>query len=832
MPHHISRGIVVLCIVTFFHLPISKAGISDSKPEAINDPVALHFEPNQGQTAEGVQYQARGRDYLVLIDGTGARLILPGPTQARLEEDRWQHTRSLSEFRMNLVGANRKAAATGQQPMTSVSHYFKGPAVQQQFLNVPHFKTVRFNSVYPGIDLVYQGQAGNLRYDFVLKPNANPMQIRLHYAGGDRLEITKDGGLLITTENGRLLQPTPAVYQDINDHRIPIAGRFTLRGDNIVGFELADYDADKILVIDPTLDYSSYLGGSDLDSGRDIGLDAAGNIIITGNTQSLDFPTTVGAFDLTYNGLGTSNFKGDISVSKLTPDGSALIFSTYVGGSQGERPQKLALDGAGNILVSGRTSSPDFPVTGGAYQTVYAGGSNPSANEDAFLFKLSADGSSLIFSTYVGAFDVNHPLEELRGVEVDGAGNIWVIGNTGSPNFPADSVIGGGFCVNGDSMVRDAAIVIGKFDALGNKQFLRCFGGEGRDSGRAIHVEPGAVYVAGWTESMAFPTTSGAFQEVFGGVGPGSPLSTDGWVAKLSADASVVNWVSYLGGEELEFIESLLVSPAGQVTVAGQTRSPDFPVVNAIQPAIADPLPPDPFNQLGDALITQFKADGSGAEFSTYLGGSGSDFLWSEGTDGTGRFYLGGFTDSADYPTVNPLQGHGGMDDIALVAISSDGQVLEFSSYLGGSMFDGISNGLITPASGVVMITGTSSSSDYPVVAPYQPFIASPGLGDQVIAKISFELDDDQDGVPNEDDVCPGTEIPEATVPSLFLKKKRYALTDGDLVFDTDTGTDVFNTSDTGGCSCEQIIAATGGGLGLIKYGCPKGTIQDWINAL
>ncbi len=792
---------------------------------AVGKPAA-QFEQNLGQTDAKVAFIARADGYTGYVFPDRLLLTMKQGKSVSRFEDRWQHDPQMHRFGIRFTGANATATVTGVRPGKAHSNYLRQG---QAAIRAPHFEQVKVTALYPGVDLIYQADRGRLRYDLVLSPGADTKQIKISFAGIEAIDLAADGELHIRTAGGMLRQAAPLVYQEIDGKKQPVDGSFVLLDQTTVGFKLAGYDPDRAVVIDPTLDYSSYFGGTAGDSGRDIGLDAAGNIIIAGTTASVDFPVA-NALDAAFNGSGVplTVFTGDVFVSKFTPDGQALLFSTYIGGSDSEGPQRMRVDGNGDIVVAGRTGSSDFPVTAGAFQTVFKG-SDPlrfggAFAEDGFLFKLSNDGSTLIFSTYIGGTDLTHPFDELRGIEFDAADNIYVIGNTGSPDYPATGVIGSAATCVDPTSIREAAVTVGKFAPDGSNIFLQCFGGSGRDSGRSVGLDSsGNLYVAGWTESTDFPTTAGVVQPASGGIGV-FPLRLDGWVAKLNGSASSILWATYLGGPDPEFLESLVVDASDNVAVSGQSASAGYPVFNAFQGTFGGIV--DPTQTGGDGVITKLTPDGTAFVFSSFIGGSGNDFTWAETIDAQGRIYLGGFSNSADFPTVNPIQAsNAGANDIIVAAVTAAG-TLEYSTYLGGSDGDSASNGLVSPATGIVYLAGSSSSADYPLVLPFQA--ANAGDSDAVISRLEIDLDDDMDGVFNADDLCPDTMIPES-VPTRRLGKNRYALVDGDTVFDTVRGKAVFTTADTFGCSCEQIIEIEELGKGQRKFGCSRGAIEDFI---
>lgn len=795
----------------------------------------MYFEENKGQSDAIVNFVSRGAGYSVFLTPEGAILRLtqdPSDPQMLEPEANSLYKGKSAVLGMTIVGASEAPAVIGEESLSGVSHYLKGKDPKEWVNDVRHFRAVRYSEIYRNIDLVYQGNQGQLQYDFVLKPGANANAIKMRIRGADSIRLRQDGSLVLETILGELVQQAPLIFQDIGGERRQVAGGFELSDDNLITFHVADYDAKRKLIIDPTLDYSTYLGGTDADEGDRVFTDSDGNIVVSGSTNSVDFPVE-NALQPGFGGSGTF-FLGDAFVSKFTADGSTLLFSTYVGGSGGDFPQGMTLDSANDIVVGGRTESTDFPTIA-AFQPDFAGG----ILEDAFVFKLAKDGSSLIFSTYLGGVDIGHIFEEARAVIVDGADNIFVIGNTSAPDFPTTHVLNGTPCADsGDP--READVFIAQFDPTGSLVFATCFGGTSRDAGRNLALDSsGNLFIAGWTESLDFPMIN-ALQPVSGGATAFS-LPLEAWVAKVDSTAINVLFSTYLGGTESEFLQGMVVDSSDNVVVVGSTDSADFPVVNAFQPLYAGP-PPDPITPTGgDGFVAKIASDGSALVFSTFLGGENSDGAFVNDIDAGDRIYVAGFTDSEDFPVQAPIQatlGSVGVGDGYVTVFTPDGSELEFSSYLGGSERDTITRGLHVADSGSVFTTGTTASLDFPLVDPLQGFNA--GMTDVFLARLGLDFDTDGDGVSDDVDVCPATEIPES-IPTIFLGFFRLALVDDDTEFDTRRsfrgiqGSGV-TTTDTAGCSCEQIVDK----LNLPRFieffqrsfGCSRLLIHFWRRSL
>jgi hypothetical protein len=427
----------------------------------------LSFELNQGQTDPRVKFLSHGSGYSLYLTGDEAVLALRKGTPtskvpSRQAGRRWpisslqraafrpaptqQHgpETTAAVLRMRLVGANTKAKVTGLEGLPGKSNYFIGNDPKKWRTNVSNYARVKYTNVYRGVDLVYYGNQRQLEYDFVVQPGADLRRIRLavqsrsaQSRSPSALRIDRDGDLVASVGAGEVKFQKPIVYQPgttdlaLNNEagqgarsRHFVEGKYLLNG-NRVSFEVASYDKTRMLVIDPTVAYSTYLGGSGSDGGSGVVVDASGDAFVTGTTDSLNFPTTAGAFQTTYGGSGL--YGGDAFVAKLNISGSALLYSTYLGGSEGDRSFGIAVDASGNAYVSGSTFSSNFPTTPGAFQTTFGIGSY-----HAFISKLNAAGSLLLYSTYLGGSNY----ENAYSIEIDSLGDAFVTSSTSSFDFP------------------------------------------------------------------------------------------------------------------------------------------------------------------------------------------------------------------------------------------------------------------------------------------------------------------------------------------------------------------------------------------------------------
>jgi len=712
----------------------------------------LSFEPNCGQTDATARFISHGRGYTLFLSNDEAVLVLRGTgrkTSGRLLQSREARltlrsgaaveSQAPTMMRMKLVGANPGAKVTGTDELPGKSNYFIGDDPGKWRTNVPNYAKVKYEGVYPGIDLVYYGKQRQLEYDFVVSPRADPKAIKLavsgspdrHSAGWMPLRVDAAGDLVVRGDEDEVRFHKPVVYQQAADGgRITVEGRYALDRKGNVSFEVARYDHSKRLVIDPTLSYSTFLGGSgningNGDTGAGIAVDGSGNIYVAGITGSTDFPTV--------NALqgpgGPSGANFDAFVAKIKADGSALVYSTYLGGSDIDSASAIGVDGSGNAYVTGYTASTNFPTSHALQKASLGGG-------DAFVSKISMDGSALLYSTYLGG----SLYDEARGIAVDSAGNAYVTGSTVSLDFPitfsnavqlAHNTGGGGeLYLNPNNDV-----FVTKIAPDGSSLMYSTFlGGSQDDIATSIAIDStGNAYLTGTTSSGDFPLMNAA-QSAAGGSAPYS----DSFVAKISANGATLLYSTYLGGSSADAAAGIATDNAGNAYVTGYTTSTDFPTKNALQSAIN---PNDPHKT--DAFVAKIDSTQSGAAslvFSTYLGGSGTDSASGIAVDGAGNSYIAGQTSSADFPTTsNALQPTLlGYINAFVTELSADGSQLVYSSYLGGSAGDA-AFALAVGSGPVIYLSGLASSTNFPVTAnAVQPTLNSVNNGNAFIAKLTF----------------------------------------------------------------------------------------------
>ncbi len=695
----------------------------------------LSFETNQGQTASEVKFLSRGNGYSIFLTSTEAVLAL-NPSrdsdgavpQPRLENKTgplalargsdWLFpsrdregavtpaTANTAVLRMKLVAANPSPQVTGLDELPGKSNYFLGNDPKQWRTNVPTYAKVRYENVYPGIDLVYYGnqphgpepvEGQQLEYDFIVAPGADPGAIRLDFTGAKKIEANADGDLALHLSGEEIHLRKPVVYQEVNGTRREVSGGYVLDARNTIGFQLAPYDSSRPLIIDPVLAYSLAFGGSHGDQGNAITVDGSGNAYITGGTNSTDFPTS-NPFQSTFGGggacCGLATY-GDAFVTKINSTGTAIVYSTYLGGSGVDVAYGISLGTSGEAYVTGITYSTDFP-TATPFQR------NLRGTLDAFVTKLSASGSALAYSTYLGGNgdDIAH------GIAVDFAGSAYVTGNTLSSDFPTANPLQSSFMGGQERVLSGGGdAFVTKLNPAGTGLVYSTYlGGSGDEAGIAIAVDSaGNAYVTGSSGSTDFPTVN-AFQKSFRG-GSASFVGGDAFVAKLNATGAALIFSTYLGGSSADGGSSIAIDSAGNAYVTGITLSTDFPTAKAFQPSIGGSI---------NAFLTKLNPTGNALVYSTYIGGNNQDWGIGLGIDASANAIVVGFTLSANYPLVNPvqildLQGSNG--SAFVTKVNPAGSALVYSTYMGA-----YAAGIATDSVGNAYVTGTGGGSGFPMV--------------------------------------------------------------------------------------------------------------------
>ncbi len=634
----------------------------------------IYFERNEGQINTSVNYLTRGTGYTFYF--TPQEVVMVLQNQAT----------SSSVLKIQFMQANPYPLIKGLEEQACKSNYFIGHDPEKWHTNVSNYTKIQYQDLYPGINAIFYGHEQQLEYDLCVAPGGNPQDARLHIEGAQTLLVDENGHLRIVMDNAHeVLMQKPFVYQVLNGNQVAIEGKYVLLAQNEIGFALGTYDIHQTLVIDPVLVYSTYLGGIDFDSGNAIAVDSNGNAYVTGDTLSLDFPITGGAYQPTLTG------SVDVFITKFNPTGSALIYSTYLGGSSVDHASAIALDSSGNAYITGDTNSADFPTTPGAFQTIFGFGA-----KDAFVTKLNATGSALVYSTFLGGNDLDFGY----GIAVDSSGNAYITGQTSSNNFPTTV---GAFqtALNGSS---DAFVT--KFNSTGSAPLVYStyLGGSNGNKGNAIAIDSsGNAYITGQTSSNNFPTTAGAFQTA-------QPSNINSaFVTKLTpVSLAPLIYSTYLGGSGNSSANgtSIAVDSNGNAYVTGTTFF-DFPITSGAFQTV--------FSGNGDAFVTKFNATGSTLIYSTYLGGSDVVSGSSIALDNNGNAYITGMTTSIDFP-VTPTAFQPtlkGATDAFITKFNATGSALVYSTYLGGTI-NNIGHAIAVDSNGNAYITGETISNDFP----------------------------------------------------------------------------------------------------------------------
>ena len=690
---HVAYTRIALTILVL-SLPFSNISRPSAAPATPAPPAAerllsayaqlpIAFVENRGQTDARVRYYARGNGFAFYLTTNEVKLALAKKGAA-----------SPLGLSLRFVGGNGSPAIEGAGPAGEVN-YFHGNDPSSWRTRIPQYQEVIYRQVWRGIDLRLREQAGVLKYEFHLQPGASPSDIRLAYDGASRLAIDRSGALLIDTPQGTLRDSAPVAYQMVNGGRVPVDTRYALHGlgqSARLGFEVGDtYDRGRDLVIDPGIQFTTFLGGASHEIGAGIVVDASGNAYITGTTQSPDFPTTAGAFDRT----GAAQNFAEAFITKLNATGTALIYSTFIGGSNMEFGRRIAIDASGSAYITGQTKSSNFPVTGNAFSRALHIPANcprcATDNTDGFVTKLNAAGNALVYSTYLGGTEYDSP----RGIAVDPGGNAYIAGETLSADFPTTT---GAFS---RTYRGNYDIFVTKLNATGSALGYSTFvGGTQVDNGERVAVDAsGSAYVMGFSSSLDFPTTAGAFDTTNNG-------GFDVTLTKLNASGSALVYSTYLGGQGSDSGGGLTVNDAGEAYVAGGTGSLDYPTT-----AGALHTTPDG----SDNFVTKVNAAGSALVYSAVFGGTASEGANGVALDTSGNTWIAGITSSTDYPTTANAfdRSSNGVADAFVSELNPAGSALLYSTLLGGSQSDGADD-VGVDGVGDVYVTGHTYSMDFP----------------------------------------------------------------------------------------------------------------------
>ncbi len=716
--------------------------------------VPLSFEPNQGQSASTVQFLSRGDGY--------ALFLAPGQVVLNLERLRpasaaatgqTPEAASADTVSMSLIGASPKASAVGLARQPGVVSYFIGNDPKNWRSGIPTYGKVEYPRIYPGVDLVFYGNQRQLEYDFVVAPGADPTPIAWRIEGATAI-LDPQGNLVLDAPHGPATFKKPVLYQIDGDKKTSVEGSFEVAG-NQIRFRLGSYDHSRALVIDPVLSYVTYLAGSSADyigqytaplvnsTSQGLAIDAAGSVYVTGRTTSADFPTKN-----PYQGARNKGSNSSVFVTKFSPDGSSLVYSTILTGIGVDYADAIAVDSSGSAYVTGNTNSNDFPITSGAYQTLCSPSpSNPpgtvtkascNTNNSAFVTKLNPAGTGLVYSTFLGGYGGS----EGTAIAVDSAGRAYVAGNENAPcnlsyTFPACFPTTAGAAIATSAAKNGQWAFAAVFDPTGANLLYSTLFGDLNGLKSSLTVSFGTVlatgttvdsngyfYVIGDTKAGKLPTTPGAFQPTSAPLDySGSNVTAyRGFIAKYSpvasASGATLAACTYLGGKTgntSDYLNGIAIDSSGNIYVVGYTNSSDFPVTSGAFSTSCG---------LGGTCdaghLTKLNSSLSSVVWSTYLGGSlqgGADdmtFVGPVQLDGKGNVYVTGIVNNR-FPLLNPLEpaGSGGAPGQVVVELDPTGSNLLFSTNLGSGWLDSMTAaGLAVDSAGAIYVAGNNIGAD------------------------------------------------------------------------------------------------------------------------
>lgn len=669
----------------------------------------LHFEANQGQTDAQVKFLSRGQGYSLFLTPTESVVAL----SKKIEGNEISATEETAVVRMAWKGADPHVKVTGLESLAGKSNYLIGDQSKWR-TNIESFAKVKYENLYPGINLVFYGNEKQLEYDFIVAPGVDPKAIRLTFAGEESLSIDKQGNLVIQAGREKVVQKVPVVYQEANGTRQPVAGSYVKKGKHEVGFQVASYDTGKTLYIDPVFSFSTFLGGNSYDYTKGVAVDSSKNIYVTGYTSSLNFPTTTGTLNPSCPGGCTyDSTYYHVFVTKYSQTGT-VVYSTYVGANNtSDKGYAIAVDGSGNAYVTGETYYPGtgsgptgFPVVNG-----FPDGTVGSVTSGGIVFKLNTTGSALLYSSILtsGSSAIGY------GIAVEGS-NAYICGggNLGS-KFPFWSTTGTYNTLIGPGGTYDAFIM--KIDTAltgaASLKYATRYGDTGWNYAYAVAVDSaGIAYITGETSA------TGATRQAY--------------VAKFSGDGASQTYLYKFGGTTGdEYGYGIVVDSAGNAYVTGSTASSDFPVTNGAYQAT--------YGTVTDAFVAKLNPAGSTLAYATYLGGSSSDVGYGIALDSTGNAYVAGKTGSSNYPvTSDAIQAARAnySGDAFVTVLNPTGTALAYSSYMGGSSSTDTAFGIAVDSNGDVIVAGETYSSDFPTKTASQTAHGG-GLVDGFVTKIT-----------------------------------------------------------------------------------------------
>ncbi|MBN1826386.1 MAG: SBBP repeat-containing protein [Candidatus Eisenbacteria bacterium] len=655
------------------------------------------FWRNDGQYPEEVKYYAS-------IDGGTVFFTESSMVTDVRDAPREDGSARRTVIRVGWEGAGGGARILPGEELPGTLNVFRGSDPEGWATHVPGFRGITYRSIRPGIDMIYSFRGGLLKYDLDVSPEADLESFVLRYEGADSVRIGGDGALAVHAGGKVFREEPPLLLQDGGERG---TGAYKKLGRNEIGYTLSGVDRSRPLTIDPGLTWSTYLGGSGPEDLFSLKLDSENRPVFVGEVLSSDFPTTAGSFQES-TGVAT-----DASVTKLSADGSALVFSTYLGGDNFDAAREVALASDGSIAIVGKTNSTDFP-TKSAYCDTFSGG---LANwGDVFVTRLGADGDSLVFSTYLGGPGGEYG----RGLTVDDEGNVFVIGQAGA-GFPTTA---GAFDTtsNGES---DA--FLSKLSADGLQLLASTFfGGQDCDNPREVRMAPGGdVLLVGETASLDLPLMDACDSTLDG--------TQDSFIARFPSSLDGLLFCTYIGGDGLDSAVAMVVDPDGNAVVTGRTTSLDFPTTpGAYREAAIGEV---------DGFLFRFDFTANAIDACTYFGGTEDEDAWIVDLDPDGKPVVSGHTHSADYPvtigSADPT--YNGDWDVFVTRFTTDLTAVDYSTYIGGDALDYNKGGLVIDGNGDAVVAGYTRSANFPVTQGAYDQTPN-GLSDYFIAKLPLEI--------------------------------------------------------------------------------------------
>jgi hypothetical protein len=741
--------------------------VQDSKWREAYGKLPLSFEENVGQTAQDVRYISRGAGYKLFLTPQEAVLTLPAPGSYDLSPlhqfetlralRKASRARTINAVRMRFEGANPAVQIFATDQLLKKTNYFIGNDTKKWHTEVPSYARVKYAGIYPGVDLVFYGNQRRLEYDFIVAPEADPKAIRFDLEGVRKLRINTHGDVVLSVAGGEVVLQKPVVYQMVKGERHEIAGSYVLAKDHRVTFSVPAYDRNEPLILDPVLNYSTYLGGTAGEGfapGLGIAVDTTGNAFVAGTTTSTDFPTTATGF---HPGPLGSNLNGEVFVTEINASGTAEVYSTYLAGSTGEIGAAVAVDPTGKVYVTGQSFSSDFPTTSNALKQ----SPNPSNFNvgTSFISKIDptlSGAASLVYSSYIGGTGGVILADFGNGIGADANGNAYVTGitfssaGTGQANFPVlnafqatpkDATDGNAFLTRIDTTKSGGASLIYSTYLGGSGAHAASLGFADAGFGVAVDGSNNA-YVIGSTSSTDFPTTANGFRTTF----PASNVMGTSFVAKIdttkSGSASLV-YSTYLGGDASDSGTGIGLGPSNVAYVTGKTTSLLFPTTTGAFQTSG--------NAAGVAFVSLVDTSKTGAaslQYSTFLGGTNVSTGHGIQADAAGKAYVVGSTSATDFPvTPGALQPvyPGAQSDGFVTKINPGGSGaadLVYSTFYGGNgaghdQIFSIALDTSNPANAYVTGQTFSTAASFPVfpAGAFQTNLKGPS--DAFIAKLT-----------------------------------------------------------------------------------------------